>query len=88
MRTVVLARNDTEGRAFARASGMVPNSGIIVAGSLRSLDGIVLNEADLVAEFEGFREREDWQDIVNALRRKFIASGPRWERIGKPRPLL
>lgn len=82
MRTFILAGTVQDAQQYAAGAGLSPKNATIVT-SAATINGLRLQEEDLIAEFEGFREREDWQDVVNALRVHFVGSGPTWERIGR-----
>lgn len=86
MRTVMLARTETEGRAYARQAGLRPPEYVLVAGPA-SLHGLRLTEDDLVFEFPNFRDRPDADRIVEAMKvvcRTSAGAGPRWERAQTP----
>ena len=84
MPTVILARTVDEGRGHARQAGLRPGE-YIVAGSADGIRGVKLADEDLIAEFPGFRERSDHEQIIWELSRSMKKGGvPRWERIGAP----
>jgi len=86
MKVVLLCATQDEARDHAREAGLKPFSRDIIApGSAASIDGLRLTEADLVIEFEGFRQRSDADLIVRSLQRsirKAGDAGPIWRKAG------
>ena len=84
MQTVILARSVDEGRKHARQAGLRPGE-YVVAGSASGIRGIHLADDDLIAEFPGFRDRSDHEQIIWELSRSMKQGGvPHWEKLGSP----
>lgn len=83
MKVVLLTRTREEALRLAQ-DAQIPSDEVWAPSRPDSLNGVVLEEEDLVIEFPGFRERGDADAIVRAVLESTNpeGAGPRWEKAG------
>ena len=84
MRVIILAKNKAEALDYMALANLRGRD-VTIVSSPQSLNGLRLDETDLIAEFPGFNQHRDADKIRATLRRVMAKNEaqPLWKIIGK-----
>jgi hypothetical protein len=86
VKTILLVRDHSEGDAYAQNAGLLgsPDCVVITPSNSAALRGVRLSNADLIAEFPGFRDHPESHKVIQVLTASMRVSDtkPAWRAIG------